>query len=77
MLMTVEARLPSIPVETMDRVRLLLEEGRCISAFELARGFGELTRWRGTPERLLAGRLVPHVGSPRLGMAIHYRALAR
>ena len=72
--MTSDLRMASVPADDLARILALYDDGLCLRAFELTRQFGELSRWRGTAERLLAGRLAPHLGAPRLGMALHYRA---
>ncbi len=74
MLMLAQQRLPSVPADDLARIRALYEDGSCFRAFEAASRFGELSQWRGRDELLLAGRLAPHLGAPRLGMALHYRA---
>ena len=74
MLLTIEHRPPSIPADELARILALHEDGQCFRAYELAKRFGELARWRGTNERLLAGRLAPHLGAPRLALALHHRA---
>jgi tetratricopeptide (TPR) repeat protein len=74
MLMTTEQGLSLIPATELDRIRTLVDQGLCFRAFEVAREFGPLARWTGPSERLLAGRLAPHLGAPRLGSALHHRA---
>ncbi len=74
MLMTVEREPMTIAPDDLAPIRALYEDGRCLRAYELARELGPLSWWRGTEARLLAGSLAGHLGSARLGTAIHVRA---
>ncbi len=74
MLMTAESEPMTIAPEDLAPIRALYEEGLCLRAYELARALGPLERWRGTEARILAGGLAAHLGSPRLGTALHVRA---
>ena len=74
MLMLAQERLPSVPAVDLARIRALYDDGFCFRAFEVASRFRDLSQWRGRDELLLAGRLAPHLGAPRLGMALHHRA---
>ncbi len=71
MLIAAERAQASIDPDTLEQIRKLYVEGYCLRAYELARSYGELRQWRGTAERMIAGRLAPHLGSWRLGMALH------
>lgn len=74
MLMTAATEPAAIAPEELAPIRALYEEGLCLRAYERAKHLGPLRQWRGTQARILAGSLAAHLGSPRLGTAIHIRA---
>ncbi len=74
MLMTAQCEPRAIAAEDLAPIRALYEEGLCLRAYDRARALGPLERWRGTEARILAGGLAAHLGSPRLGTALHARA---
>ena len=74
MLMTADQRPTTVTPEDLVPIRALYEDGLCLRAYELARALGPLTQWRGTDARILAGGLAAHLGSARLGTALHVRA---
>ncbi|HID75782.1 MAG TPA: tetratricopeptide repeat protein [Planctomycetaceae bacterium] len=54
--------------EQLEQVQQLWERGLYRHAYEVARGWGELTSWQGTRARLLAGRMAIQLGTPTLGI---------
>jgi tetratricopeptide (TPR) repeat protein len=64
----------TIAQEELDRVLALYDDGRYLSAYERARQSGPLEAWAGTAAQVLAGRLAPHLGAPRLAIILHTRA---
>jgi tetratricopeptide (TPR) repeat protein len=62
--------------ELLARVRSLYHAGRLHAAHEAARALGPYERWPTTSGRLLAGRLITHLGAARRGgvlIALAYR----
>jgi tetratricopeptide (TPR) repeat protein len=71
MTMTEKRETIAIPTEELAGVRAAYDEGKYLRAYELAAKFGPAQAWTGTAPRILAGRLVPHLGAYRLGLALH------
>ena len=63
-----------ISAEELRRVRDLYDRGLYLQAWAEAEKLGPLRRWRGTPARVLAGRLAGNLGAQRLGRVLHFRA---
>jgi tetratricopeptide (TPR) repeat protein len=55
-------------------VRELYLRGLCLQAYHAAESLGPIREWTGPDARVLAGRLVVHLGAPRLGAWMHLRA---
>jgi cellulose synthase operon protein C len=64
----------SIPIETIDRVKLLYDRGLHLQAYQTAIAHAPLAAWRDTNARIMAGRIAMQVGAQRLGGAYHLRA---
>src|SRR5438045_8726003 len=58
----------------LQRVRDLYDRGLYLQAWKAAEALGPLREWRGTPARVLAGRLAGNLGASRLGRVLHFRA---
>ena len=58
----------------LARIRSLYAAGHYRQAFEAAAGFGPMRQWRGTPARLIGGRLATQLGAPKLGRRLHLAA---
>src|SRR5688572_1131509 len=66
--------MQSPSADHLEQLRDLYERGLCLRAFELAQKFGDLTTWRSTEARVLAGRLAMNLGAGQLGARLHLRA---
>ncbi len=55
----------------LAKVQALYDQGLYVSALEAGQELGELRHWRGTRERVLAGRLAYNLGAPQLGRVLH------
>ena len=65
------AQLSGIFTKVLD----LYNESMFLSAWEIGKPHGPLESWPGTEARVLAGRLAPHLGAPRLSNYLHINAL--
>lgn len=70
---------PASPGVVVDEATLAAivaahEAGRALDAWALAAPLGPLSRWSGAPALVVAGRIAPHLGAPRLSEALHHRA---
>ncbi len=74
MLMTIEREPATMMPEELAEVRSLHDAGQTLRAFERAGGLGRLRSLRETEARILAGSIVSHLGSQRLGTAMQIRA---
>jgi cellulose synthase operon protein C len=74
MLMIAERGPIFLSAEDLSEVRALSEEGLSLQAYERAKTFGPLDRWRGTSARILAGALAGNLGASRLGGALRVLA---
>jgi len=63
-----------IAAPDLQRVRDLYDRGLYLQAWKAAEALGPLREWRGTPARVLAGRLAGNLGASRLGRVLHFRA---
>src|SRR5215831_16865018 len=63
-----------ISADDLRRVRELYDRGLYLQAWKVAEQLGPLRDWRGTPARVLAGRLAGNLGAQRLGRVLHFRA---
>ncbi|HVE40685.1 MAG TPA: tetratricopeptide repeat protein [Planctomycetota bacterium] len=63
-----------IAAPDLQRVRDLYDRGLYLQAWKAAEALGPLRAWRGTPARVLAGRLAGNLGASRLGRVLHFRA---
>ncbi|HEY2376755.1 MAG TPA: tetratricopeptide repeat protein [Gemmatimonadaceae bacterium] len=70
--MTTAIDSPSL-VDSLPAILALYDEGQCLDAWKLAQRFGPVDQWPGIEPRILAGRLVRHLGAGRLSMLIHLR----
>lgn len=61
----------------LDGVRDLYDQGRFIQALRLAESSGDVEQWTGTGPRILAGRLLRHVGAAETGERLILRAYRR
>lgn len=62
--------IASTPVHNTDlivRIQSLCDSGLFVQAYATATPLGPLQSWRGTPNRILAGRLASKLSSHRLG----------
>lgn len=63
-----------LSAEDLAPVQALYDRGLYLQAYALAVKRAPLREWRGTPARVLAGRLAGNLGAPRLGRVLHFRA---
>jgi len=63
--------MQSPSADHLEQLRDLYERGLCLRAFELAQKFGDLTTWRSTEARVLAGRLAMNLGAGQPGTRLH------
>lgn len=62
-------------VAQLEPIQALYDQGLFVRALSAAtEALGPPRHWRGTPGRILAGRLAHQLGAPRLGRAMHYLA---
>jgi serine/threonine protein kinase/tetratricopeptide (TPR) repeat protein len=65
----------SLPPASHAQILKLYQAGLFLQAYQLARQYGPLEKWQGTPARVLAGRLAMYLGGRRMGCSIHLRAV--
>jgi len=65
----VKQSAPPVPAEVLERVTALYDAGRYVTAYAEATAHAPLESWRDSDGRILAGRLIRHVGDPRRGLA--------
>lgn len=56
----------------LNRIHDLYSRGLCLQAYQQAVALAPLHEWKGTPARLMAGRLAINLGAPRLAAWHHY-----
>ncbi len=64
------ALTPSTPLP-LEKIRSLYEEGLILQAYRLGAEVAPIRDWRGADARLMAGRIAPNLGAPRLGRVMH------
>ena len=60
----------TIATPSLESIQSLYEQGLYLDAFERSRPLGPLPTWRGSNERILAGRLSACLGAPRVGQTL-------
>jgi cellulose synthase operon protein C len=74
-MLTIEDReTPATDSHLLERVKELHERGLSLRAFEASLPLGPIHQWKGAPARILAGRILSHLGADRLANAVLIRA---
>jgi tetratricopeptide (TPR) repeat protein len=62
-------------VDTLGQIQGLYDTGKLMQAYQLGQVWGPPQDWPGFNGKILAGRILHNLGSPRLGRLLHLRAL--
>ncbi len=63
-----------IPPAELEAIQNLYDRGLCVRAYRLLETFGAPEDLRGTPARLIAARVLAHVGADKRSVGLFYRA---
>ena len=59
--------------EALPEILALYDEGQCLDAWTIAQRFGPIDQWPSVEAKIVGGRLVRHLGAPRLSSLLHLR----